>query len=55
MPATDRIVVQQKHLADLLAAHALVEQHEGVGATRQSVRYRAIARQIGQRAAFLSR
>ena len=39
MPATDRIVVQQKHPANLLAAHTVVEQYEGVGATRQSVRY----------------
>jgi len=55
MPATDRIVSQQKHLGDLLAAQAIVKQHESVGAARQSMRNRAIARQPNQRGAFVSR
>ena len=55
MPATDRVVVQQKHLCDLFTAHAVVEQHQSVGATRQSVRNRAIARHPNQGGPFLSR
>ena len=43
MPATDRVVVQQERPGDLLAAHASVEPHNSVGASRQSMRNRAIA------------
>src|SRR5271170_3405486 len=42
-------------LGDLLAAHALVEQHQGVGAKGQSMRHRSIARQCDQSGTFLSR
>src|SRR5271168_201514 len=35
MPATDRVVIQQKNPRHLLAAQAIVEQHERIGSPSQ--------------------
>ena len=51
IPSPDRVVVEQQHLGNRLTAHAVVQQHQRVGAPRQAVRSRAIARQLNQVAA----
>ena len=55
MPPTDRVVVQQKNLRHLLAAQAIVEQHEPIGATSQPMRHRPVERQRDQRGTCISR
>src|SRR5215468_6745580 len=48
VPAADRIVVQQQRGGDFLTAPAVVQQHQGIRASRQARRRRAIARQRDQ-------
>ena len=55
MPLMDRVVVQQKNLRHLLAAQAIVEQHERIGAPSQPMRHRPVARQRDQRGTLISR
>jgi hypothetical protein len=55
MPPTDRVVVQQKNPRHLLAAQAIVEQHQRIGAPRQPMRHRPVARQRDQRRTLISR
>jgi hypothetical protein len=54
MPPADRVIVQQKQPADLLAAQAVFEKHQSVGASRQSMRHRAVAGQRDQNQTFLA-
>jgi hypothetical protein len=42
----DGVVVQQQHLGDIAAAHALVQQHQCVGTPSQPMRSRAVACQF---------
>ena len=55
MPATDRVVVQQKNPPHLLAAQAIVEQHQRIGAPSQPMRHRTVARQPDQCETLISR
>src|SRR5580658_9449058 len=48
VPATDRVVVQQKRCRDFLTAPPVVQQHQSVRPPRQARRRRAIARQRDQ-------
>jgi hypothetical protein len=48
VPAADRVVVEQKPLRHFLAALAVVQTHERVGASRHAADRRAVARQRDQ-------
>jgi hypothetical protein len=48
VPGPDRVVVQKQHLGDRLTAHAVVQQHQRVGAARQPVRGGPVAGQLDQ-------
>ena len=48
MPSADGVVVQQQHPRDRLAAHALVQQHQRVRASRQTMRGRPVPSQFDQ-------
>jgi hypothetical protein len=54
MPATDRVVVQQKNPRHLLTAQAIVEQHQRIGSPGQPMRHRPIPRQRDQCGTFIS-
>jgi hypothetical protein len=45
VPATDRVVVEVENLGDRHAAHAVVEQQQGIGSPRQTCLRLAIAHQ----------
>src|SRR5271154_681926 len=48
VPATDRVVVQQKRCRDFLTAPPVVQQHQSVRPPRQARRRQAVARQRDQ-------
>src|SRR5271166_846733 len=47
-PGPDRVVVDQQHSGDRLAAHPVVQRHQCVGATRETMGGRPVARQLDQ-------
>src|ERR1700676_2539010 len=52
VPATDRVVIQQKCIGDFLTAPPVIQKHQGVCPSRHPRRRRAIARQRDQLAAI---
>src|SRR5208283_4083112 len=53
VPAADRVVIEQQNPGHLLAAHAIVQQHQSVGAPRHPTGRQAIASQRDQRPPIL--
>jgi hypothetical protein len=53
VPRPDRIVVDQQHPADILAAHPAVQQHQRVRTPGQTMLDRPVPSQLGQVLLFL--
>ncbi len=53
MPVPDRVVVEQKNLGHFLAAQAVIQQHERVGASRHAAGRDVVAGQRDKRLAIL--
>src|SRR5271166_3637273 len=47
-PGPDRVVADQQHSGDRLAAHPVVQQHQCIGTARQTMRGRPVAGQLDQ-------
>src|SRR5271166_2188202 len=47
-PGPDRVVVDQQHSGDRLAAHPVVQQHQCIGTARQTMGGRSVAGQLDQ-------
>jgi hypothetical protein len=48
VPGSDRVIVEKQHLGDSRTTHAIVKQHQGIGAPGQPMRGRAVTRQFDQ-------